>query len=156
MKLICLGFSYQSRIFHSFGDVTITDEELQILVYTQHSWPLSSEGSLVCHTYCDTGHPFVWSSLRTHNTLTCCQTIGSGAVTTCFQIYHDPESNPDLPHVRQKLYKMSHCGVYNEAISWIFSLIFIHIPVLHILFTRLYTNSFPGKEKKIKTNLIKT
>ena len=24
-----------------------------------HSWPLSSEGSLACHTYCDTGHPFI-------------------------------------------------------------------------------------------------
>ena len=22
-------------------------------------WPLSSEGSLACHTYCDTGHPFI-------------------------------------------------------------------------------------------------
>ena len=24
-----------------------------------HSWPLSSEGSLACHTYCDTGHPCI-------------------------------------------------------------------------------------------------
>ena len=24
-----------------------------------HSWPLSSEGSLACHTYRDTGHPFL-------------------------------------------------------------------------------------------------
>ena len=23
------------------------------------SWPLTSEGSLACHTYCDTGHPFI-------------------------------------------------------------------------------------------------
>ena len=36
--------------FYSFGDVTITDEELQILAYARHSWPLSSEGSLACHT----------------------------------------------------------------------------------------------------------
>ena len=27
--------------------------------YARHSWPLSSEGSLACHTYCDTGHPFI-------------------------------------------------------------------------------------------------
>ena len=27
--------------------------------YARHSWPLSSEGSLVCHTYCDKGHPFI-------------------------------------------------------------------------------------------------
>ena len=25
----------------------------------RHSWPLSSEGSLACHSYCDTGHPFI-------------------------------------------------------------------------------------------------
>ena len=53
----CLGTpNKNSRIFHSYGDVTITDEGLQILTYTWHSWPLSSEGSLACHTYCDTVH----------------------------------------------------------------------------------------------------
>ena len=29
------------------------------LTCTRHSWPLSSEGSLACHTFCDTGHPFI-------------------------------------------------------------------------------------------------
>ena len=60
--LICLfvwGLSSHSRIFHSYGDVTITGEGLQILTYARHSWPLSSEGSLACHTYCDTDHPFI-------------------------------------------------------------------------------------------------
>ena len=38
-----------SRIFHSCGDVTIA----------RHSWSLSSEGSLTCHTHCDTGLPFI-------------------------------------------------------------------------------------------------
>ena len=37
----------------------MTGEGLQILTYARHSWPLSSEGSLACHTYCDTGHPFI-------------------------------------------------------------------------------------------------
>ena len=27
--------------------------------YARHSWPLSSEGSLTCHTHCDTGIPFI-------------------------------------------------------------------------------------------------
>ena len=27
--------------------------------YARHLWTLSSEGSLACHTYCDTGHPFI-------------------------------------------------------------------------------------------------
>ena len=33
-------------VFHSFGEVTIAGEELQILTYAMHLWPLSSEGSL--------------------------------------------------------------------------------------------------------------
>ena len=48
-------FSSHSRIFHSQRDVIIAGEGLQILT----SWPLSSEGSVACHTYCDTGHPFI-------------------------------------------------------------------------------------------------
>ena len=32
---------------------------LHILTYALHSWPLSSEGSLACHTLCDTWYPFI-------------------------------------------------------------------------------------------------
>ena len=39
----------------------IAGEGLQILTYTRHLWPLSSEGSLTCHIYCDTGHRFLLS-----------------------------------------------------------------------------------------------
>ena len=42
-----------SRMFYSYGDVTITEEGLQILTFAQHSWPLSSQGSLAGHTYCN-------------------------------------------------------------------------------------------------------
>ena len=45
--------------FHSFGNVTIAGEGLQILTYARHLWLLSSEASLACHTYCDKGHPFI-------------------------------------------------------------------------------------------------
>ena len=55
--LFVCGFSSHSRIVHSFGDVTITGEKL-LLTHAHHLWPLSSEGSLACHTYCNTGHPF--------------------------------------------------------------------------------------------------
>ena len=51
---ICLfvrGLSSRSRIFHSYGDVSITDEGLPILTYARHSWSLSSEDYLSCHTY---------------------------------------------------------------------------------------------------------
>ena len=44
------GFSSHLRIFHLYGDVTIAGEGLQILTYARHVWPLSSEGSLACHT----------------------------------------------------------------------------------------------------------
>ena len=59
---VCLfawGLSSHSRIFHSYRDVTITGEGLQILTFARYSWPLSSEVSLACHIYCDMGHPFI-------------------------------------------------------------------------------------------------
>ena len=56
---VYLGLSSHLRIFHSYGDVTIAGEGLQISTFARHSWPLSSGGSLTCHTYCDTGHPFI-------------------------------------------------------------------------------------------------
>ena len=61
-QMFCLFawvLSSHSRIFHPYGDVTITGERLQILTYARHSWPLSSEGSLACHTYYDTERPFI-------------------------------------------------------------------------------------------------
>ena len=73
--------SSHSRKFNSFGDFTITGEGLRILTYARHSWPLSSEGSLAWHTYCDTGLPFIMVISDTH---TYCRAFGSGAVTTCF------------------------------------------------------------------------
>ena len=53
------SFLSHSRIFHSFWHVTIAGEGLQILTYARHLWPLSSAGSLACHKYCYTGHPFI-------------------------------------------------------------------------------------------------
>ena len=44
---VCLGFSSKSRIFHSHGDVTITEEGLHILTYARHPWPLNGVGSLL-------------------------------------------------------------------------------------------------------------
>ena len=57
--LFIWGLSSHLRIFHSYGDVTNSGEGLHILSYARHSWPLSSEGSVACHTHCDTGHPFI-------------------------------------------------------------------------------------------------
>ena len=58
-------FSSHSRIYHSFGDVTIDGEGLQILTYDPHLWLLSSESFfLACHTYCDPGFIMVISELE--------------------------------------------------------------------------------------------
>ena len=53
---VCFGFFVPFEIFHSYGDVTIASERLQIFYYSRNSWLLSSEGSLACHTYCDMRH----------------------------------------------------------------------------------------------------
>ena len=42
-------FTSDSILFHSYVDVTITGEGLQILTYARHSWLLSSEGYLLWH-----------------------------------------------------------------------------------------------------------
>ena len=68
--------------FHSYGDVTITGEGLQILTYTRHLWPLWSESSLACQTYCDT-HPFKWSCAKTSDTHAYWLALSKGAITTC-------------------------------------------------------------------------
>ena len=46
-------------MFHSYGDVTITDEGLQILTFLTALMQMSSEGSWACHTNWDTGRPFI-------------------------------------------------------------------------------------------------
>ena len=55
-SLIVCGFTSQFRVFHSWK-INIIGEGL--LTYARHSWPLGSKGSLVYHTYCDTGHLFI-------------------------------------------------------------------------------------------------
>ena len=62
--LVYLGYFWShSRIFFThmktYDMETINGEELQLLTYAWHSWPLSSEGSLACHTCCATDLPFI-------------------------------------------------------------------------------------------------
>ena len=79
---VCLfvwNLSSHSRIFHSYGDVTITGEGLQILTYARQSWPLSSESSWACNH-------LKWSSPRTRETHTYCRAFSCGTATTCFNV----------------------------------------------------------------------
>ena len=47
-----LRFLFYSRILHSYGDVSITGESLQILLYTVLI-AIEHWGSLTWHSYCD-------------------------------------------------------------------------------------------------------
>ena len=78
--LFVWSFSCHPLIVHSFGDVTISGEGLQSLTYTRHSCPLRSEGSLACHTYCDTASVYN-GHLRGPVTLI---DFGTGAIDTRF------------------------------------------------------------------------
>ena len=76
-----------SRNFHSYGDVTITGEVLQILTYARHFRPSSSEGSLACPTYCDTGasvyNGHLWGPVRPRNINLQCWKYSSFVVSIC-------------------------------------------------------------------------
>ena len=63
LSFVCLSvclFVFWSPTREFFTNME-TGEGLQILTYALHSWPLSSEGPLTCHTYCDTGPPSVYN-----------------------------------------------------------------------------------------------
>ena len=51
LSFVCLGiFIPLEKCSIIYGNVTITGEGLQILIYARHLLPLSSEDSLACHT----------------------------------------------------------------------------------------------------------
>ena len=67
LYFVCLfvwSLSSHSRIFQSYGDVTIAGEGLQILTYAWHSWPSSSGGPFIIVISEDPWHshllPSVW------------------------------------------------------------------------------------------------
>ena len=76
-------FVCPSWIFHSFGKVIIAGEGLEIFTYAWQLWPLSSEGSLACHTYCDTGQPFIMVISEDPGHSRLCRALSSGSVTNC-------------------------------------------------------------------------
>ena len=89
-------FSSHSRTFHSFEDVIITGEGLQMLTYVRHAWALSSDGSLTCHNYCGTDISLEWSSPGTRDTRTFCQAVELSLPVLKTMLYPDKGSNPGL------------------------------------------------------------
>ena len=56
---------------------------ISLYIYLWRWRPLSSEGSLACHTYCDMGHQFLMAiSEDPRDTQTCYRAFSSGAVTS--------------------------------------------------------------------------
>ena len=53
--LLVWSWPFHSRIDHSYKNVIIAGEGLQILTYARHSWQLSLKAYLTCHDYCDMG-----------------------------------------------------------------------------------------------------
>ena len=51
LKIEQVHCHYQNPILTCMLDVCLTN--------TSHIWPLSIEGSLACHIYCDTGFQFI-------------------------------------------------------------------------------------------------
>ena len=71
--------------------------------------PLGNWGSLTCHTYCDTGHPFLRSSPRTRTIHTCCRAFGSGTVTTCYNEFGLSWPGFEHPNFRQRGERQTDC-----------------------------------------------
>ena len=110
LLLLVWGLLCHSRLFHYYRDVTITGDGLQILTYARHSWPLSSEVSLACHTYCDTGHPLIMviSEDPWH---TYCRAFSSGAVLPVLRL-RDSNTKPSACGAST----LTHCAT--AAVRW--------------------------------------
>ena len=91
--LFAWAFTSNLRIFHSYGDVTITGEGLQFFTFIR---PLTSEGLFNVPHLLWHGPTFYYGHLRprTRDTHICCKVFGIEAVTTCLK---DRRSNPNLP-----------------------------------------------------------
>ena len=56
---VCLGFIVPLENFSLIWGRHHSQWRASNFTYARQSWPLSSVGSLSCHTHCDTGHPFI-------------------------------------------------------------------------------------------------
>ena len=125
--------SFKSSIFHSYGDVTITGEELQILTYTRHSWSFRCGIFSVQH--------LLWHGTSVYNGYlqgpVASHLLPSVWKWSCYYLFYDcldRGSNPEFLHARQTLYRLSTAGVC-ESVSkdlykWFFKQDFFLIHML--------------------------
>ena len=101
-------FTPLENFFYLYVEVTTTGEGLKIMTFTRHSWPLSSEGSLSCHTYCDTALPFKmvisedpWYS---YLLLSECLAVELSQLVLTTEVRPDCGSNLDILFARRTLF----------------------------------------------------
>ena len=118
-------FSARSRIVHSFEDVTITSEGLQILTYAPALMTFVQWGFFIVSNLLWQGASVSNGHLR--NTHTYCRAFGSGAVITCFN-----ELGPSPLGFEHQLSACeanteTHCttaaaqNLISEELTWVFS-----------------------------------
>ena len=78
------GFSYHMRFFTHMETLPLPGRGCIFwpMFGTHGHWAVREGSLLVCHTYWDTGHPFIWSSPRTRDKHTYYRAFNSWAVTT--------------------------------------------------------------------------
>jgi hypothetical protein len=86
--IVCLlvGFELHEQFFSYLATVTIAGDRAANLNLCLALTAFSSEGSFTCHTYCDTGPPFLRSYPKRPVILPseCCA-LGEGVITTYFK-----------------------------------------------------------------------
>ena len=110
-KYVCLfawGFSPTREFFTHLETLPLPAKGCKFLTYHRHSWPLISEGSLTCHTYCNLHGPSLYNGhLQRPVALTpVAERLAVELSLPAFitQVCPDRGSNPDLPHAKQTLY----------------------------------------------------
>ena len=145
---ICLGFSSHSKIVHSYGNVNIGGERLQILTFGRHPWSLNTEGSLACHTYCDTGHPFIMiiSEDPWHSHL-----LPSNIDIATLYNCHVPVRKVDFEEVPYRYIATIGCADVDQLIDWLSGVIrFIgNIPAIYRRLRLIRTDRFWKNETSL-------
>ena len=96
-------------------------EGQQILTYARHWWPLSSEDSLACQTYCDTGYLFITLTPIADVKQWSCHYLGLSRIRTANLPLGGERSNPPPRWiVFDFLYWWnSECNIYYELSFYI-------------------------------------
>jgi hypothetical protein len=85
LKRLVVCFELHEQFFSYLATVTITGHRAANLDLCLALTAFSSVGSFMCHTYCDTGPPFLRSYPKDLILTSECRALGEGAITTHFK-----------------------------------------------------------------------